>query len=114
MSEASITITITGTFSQTKEILDLLAANKKQISVARPEAKEPAVVQPEKKRKRTSAGPRVCVVCGNTYSPTSNVQKKCPDCKGVKLDKINELDKTLAEIEARRKAPYQIQKPTSV
>lgn len=27
---------------------------------------------------------KVCVDCGKPYTPTSNVQKRCPDCMGKK------------------------------
>ena len=41
--------------------------------------KSPAPVATAGKRKSTLTASKVCVDCGKTYAPTSNVQKRCPE-----------------------------------
>jgi len=57
-----------------------------------------------------------CIVCGNDFKPTWNTQRYCPACKpkyyGQKRKPLaeqtaEELEKTLQEIEDRRKKPYE-------
>jgi hypothetical protein len=57
-----------------------------------------------------------CIVCGNDFKPTWNTQHYCPACKpkyyGQKRKPLaeqtaEELEKTLQEIENRRKKPYE-------
>lgn len=62
-------------------------------------------------------GIKICAKCGAEFKPTGNAQRYCsPQCgmkqkrvkKRVKEDKSqDDLDKTLAEIEAARKKPYE-------
>jgi predicted Zn-ribbon and HTH transcriptional regulator len=57
-----------------------------------------------------------CKICGNDFKPTWNTQHYCPACKpkyyGQKRKPLaeqtaEELEKTLQEIENRRKKPYE-------
>lgn len=57
-----------------------------------------------------------CIVCGNDFKPTWNTQRYCPACKPPKYVKktkplaeqtTEELEKTLQEIENRRKKTYE-------
>jgi hypothetical protein len=71
---------------------------------------------PVKRRKgKRSYQPRQCEVCGKTYTPTGATQKFCSDAckarsKGKKLSEMEEreLEKTLADIEERRKRTYEV------
>lgn len=66
--------------------------------------------------KRTRNLPaKPCMVCGNDFKPTWNTQRYCPACKpktGTAKRKplaeqsAEELEKTLQDIENRRKKPY--------
>ena len=70
-----------------------------------------------KEGKRTREHPaKPCIVCGNDFKPTWNTQRYCPACKpkyyGQKRKPLaeqttEELEKTLQEIENRRKKPYE-------
>lgn len=70
----------------------------------------------DKPKRKRNLNPRVCVVCGLNYNPTGSTQRACsPACKAEmkrkrRLSEMgdSELDKTLAEIEERRKRTYQV------
>jgi len=71
---------------------------------------------PTGKPSRAHTGIKTCQKCGKEYKPTSNAQRFCQNCtphKPRQNKKIladmddNELDKTLKEIEQRRKQPYE-------
>jgi hypothetical protein len=65
--------------------------------------------------KRTRNLPaKPCMVCGNDFKPTWNTQRYCPACKPktgkrkpLAEQSAEELEKTLQEIENRRKKPYE-------
>lgn len=67
-------------------------------------------------KRRRKFEDRECVVCGNTYEPTGSTQRACcPACKAEMKRKRqlsdmeeSELDKTLSEIEERRKRTYEV------
>jgi hypothetical protein len=71
-----------------------------------------------KPKRKLNIKPRVCVVCGKTYKPTGTTQRACSKaCKAEMKRKRqlsemeeSELDKTLAEIEERRKRTYEVSK----
>lgn len=115
MKGPTVTITIQADLSQVPELLTRLVAVQKfaELEVQEQPAEKPA--QPvkamtRKKRDKSSyksKKPRTCIVCQGEFLPNSNAQKTCDNCRGKKVDKNEELDKTLAEIEAKRKEPYQ-------
>ena len=74
----------------------------------------PAEIAPAKHTRNLPAKP--CKICGNDFKPTWNTQHYCPACKpkyyGQKRKPLaeqtaEELEKTLKEIENRRKKPYE-------
>jgi len=74
----------------------------------------PAEIAPVKHTRNLSAKP--CKICGNEFKPTWNTQHYCPACKpkyyGQKRKPLaeqtaEELEKTLQDIENRRKKPYE-------
>lgn len=71
------------------------------------------------KAKKVKYGIKNCKSCWRDYTPTGPAQQYCEDCKPKKSNKSKkrleeldgeELDKTLEEIENRRKRPYKFTK----
>ena len=114
MKEPQVTITINLSYSQLPDILSRLTTEEKDEVLELKTEEAPPSVDQEKPKKEVvkraalvSKEAQKCIICGNEFYPKSNAQKKCPDCKGVKVNKHEQLDKTLDEIEKNRKEPYQ-------
>jgi ribosomal protein L37E len=65
-------------------------------------------------KRKTATYARVCPQCGNDFTAYHNITKYCPACASSRSHKKrlsdqnwDELDKTLAEIESRRKKKYE-------
>ncbi len=105
-----ITITIENPSEDILKAL-LLGGAEKQSAVIKTQVKaeKPKKESNSLKGKPAATHEKKCE-CGAMFTPRSNRQMKCDNCRTVKHAPVESIEETLAEIERNQKKPYQFGK----
>lgn len=117
MQEPQVTLTISCRLEDLPGILERIRKNSRARIEEKIEVGNPAKpngnghIPPEEKavekpRKKITCQPKPCSVCGEIFQPSGPRSLYCDKCK-KKPPADAELEKTLREIEANRKKPYE-------